>query len=317
MMIKWTKYCLLLIFVSVFANGQSVGTTAFEFLRNQYSARGAAMANNLVAIQGDINAMLVNPAVLSTVVEPQWTLNYADHLLDFQAGQAAYALRSAKWGTVGFGLQYFDYGNFNETDEFGEQTGNSFGASEFAVSATLANQLAPGYDYGVSVKFIYSSLENFSASGIAFDGGLIYRPSFISDFQVGVSVSNVGFMLSSYTDKDESMPLLVRLGVAKKLAHLPLLFTVSLNDLSAQTGDNLDIIKRFSIGGEFDISEALKFRIGYDNGVNRSVKSLDTRSFSGLSAGLGVHYKQFRLDYAFVNYGELGTQNRLGITGGL
>ena len=111
---------------------QSVGTTVFEFLRSQYSARGAAMANNLVAVQGDVNAAAYNPAVLSTVTEPQWTINFTDHLLDFQAGQLGYAFQKGQLGTIGFGLIYFDYGDFEETDLFGEETGRSFGASEFA-----------------------------------------------------------------------------------------------------------------------------------------------------------------------------------------
>lgn len=296
---------------------QSVGTTVFEFLRSQYSARGAAMANNLVAVQGDVNAAAYNPAVLSTVTEPQWTINFTDHLLDFQAGQLGYAFQKGQLGTIGFGLIYFDYGDFEETDLFGEETGRSFGASEFALSATISNQLGPGFDYGVSAKFIYSSLEEYNASGIALDGGIIFRPSYISDFQVGVSVSNIGFMLDNYTETEDKLPLMVRLGFAKKLAHLPLMFMASLNDISQQTGDNLDILKRFSVGGEFDVSDAVKFRIGYDNGVNQSIKSLGTRSFSGISAGLGIAYKRFRLDYAFANYGELGTQNRIGVTGGL
>ncbi len=297
---------------------QSVGTTVFEFLKGQYSARGAAMANNLVAVQDDINAMFYNPAVLASLSGPQWTLNYVDHLVDFQAGQAAFGKREDKFGVLAIGLVYFNYGNFEETNAFGEKTGRDFSASEIAVGGTISNVLGEGFSYGVGFKLVYSSLDSYNASGLAFDGGIIYQPSYISDFQLGVSVSNVGFILDSYTENGgEKMPVFVRLGFAKKLEHLPLMFTASLNDLTLGTGEDIDILKRFSVGGEFDISEAVKFRIGYDNGINQSVKSLETRSLGGISAGLGIAYKKFRLDYAFTNYGDLGSQNRLGITGGL
>lgn len=298
--------------------GQSVGTTTFEFLKTQYSARGAAMANNLLAVKGDVNGMFINPAVLASIQDPQWSINYADHLLDFQAGQLAYTRRLEKFGTVAIGLLYFNYGNFEETNVFGELTGREFSASEFSLAASLANTLGEGFDYGVNVKFIYSSLDNYSASGFAIDAGLFYTAPYLSGAQFGFSISNLGFLLSNYTSaSNDKLPLYVRFGFAKRLAHLPLLFTVSLNDLTLKTGDSMDILKRFSLGGEFDISKVVKLRLGYDNGINRDVKPLEGRSFGGLSAGLGIYWKSFRLDYAFSTYGDLGTLNRLGITGSL
>lgn len=298
------------------AFGQSVGTTIFEFLKTPYSARGAAMANNLVAIKGDVDAMFYNPAALSGIEENRWTISYVNHLLDLQGGQLAYT-RPTKYGNVGLGLLYFNYGDFQESDQFGEKTGRNFGASEFALATSLSNTLGQGFDYGVNLKFIYSSLDTYNASGLAFDGGIMYTSEKFSDFRVGISVSNVGFILSDYTSTKEKMPLFLRLGFSKRLEHLPLLLSASLNDMTLNTGDAVDILKRFSIGGEFDISQVIKLRIGYDNGINQSVQSLGGRSFGGVSAGLGINWKSFRLDYAFSNYGDLGSQNRLGVTGSL
>lgn len=316
---RLSKICsaLLITLLSIPAWGQSAGTTGFEFLKAQYSARGAGLANNMVAVQGDINAIFYNPAVLSAINNTQWTANYTDHLLDFQAGQLVYGAKSRSLGTLAFGLQYFNYGDFQETDQFGDQTGRSFNATEFALATSISNTLGEGFQYGLNVKFIYSSLDNFSASGIAFDGGIIYAPSGISDFNIGVSISNAGFILSNYTpNSNEKMPLYMRFGVSKRLEHLPLTILASLNDMTLRTESTGDIFKRFSFAGEFDISNAIKFRIGYDNGVNQSVKLEGERSLSGLSAGLGIHWKSFRLDYAYSTFGDLGAQNRLGISGG-
>lgn len=314
----WRRMIALVFILTMFSGwvwGQSAGTTSFEFLKVQYSARGAAMANNLVAVEGDVNAIFYNPAVLASIEGGQWTINYVNHLLDFQAGQLAYARRLNRWGTVGVGLLYFNYGEFKETNEFGEETGRTFGASEFALAATLSNTLGEGFDYGLNLKFIYSALENYSASGVAVDAGLQYTVPGISNLRFGVSLSNLGFVLDHYTDVKEKLPLYLRVGFSKKLEHLPLLFTASLNDITLKTGDNIDILKRFSVGGEFDISEKVKFRIGYDNNVNQNVKPLEQRSFGGISAGLGILWRKFRLDYAFSSYGDLGSQNRLAVTG--
>ena len=296
--------------------GQSVGTTIFEFLKTPYSARGAAMANNLIAIKGDVDAMFYNPAALSGIEGNRWTINYVDHLLDLQGGQLAYT-RPIKYGNLGVGLLYFNYGDFQETNSFGEETGRNFGASEFALALSLSNTLGEGFDYGLNLKYIYSSLDSYNASGLAFDGGIIYTLPNISDLQIGISLSNLGFILDDYTSTREKMPLFLRLGFSKRLEHLPLLLSASFNDMTLNTGETVDILKRFSIGGEFDISQVIKLRIGYDNGINQSVKSLGGRSFGGIAAGLGINWKAFRFDYAFSNYGDLGTQNRLGVTGSL
>lgn len=295
--------------------GQSVGTTSFEFLKMQYSARGAAMGSNLIAVKGDVNAIFYNPASLASINDRQYTINYVDHLLDFQGGQLAYTHPTQKFGRLSAGLIYFSYGDFEETNEFGERTGRSFSASEFAFAVSIANMLGEGFDYGINMKYIYSSLESFNASAVAFDGGLIYTISQLEDLQLALTVSNLGFTIDHYTSFEEKMPLFLRFGFAKRLAHLPLLFTGSLNDLSLDTGDFLDRIRRFSIGGEFDISEIIKLRLGYNNEVNHDVKPLGGRNFAGLNAGLGILWKKFRFDYAYSAFGDLGSQNRLGVSG--
>lgn len=310
---------LLIAGLAMFAlplSGQSVGTTIFEFLKTPYSARGAAMANNLVALKGDVDAMFYNPAALSGIEGNRWTINYVDHLLDLQGGQIAYT-RPIKYGNLGLGLLYFNYGDFQETNSFGEETGRDFGASEFALAVSLSNTLGEGFDYGLNLKYIYSSLDTYNASGLAFDGGIIYTSEKISDLQIGISLSNAGVILDDYTSTKEKMPLFLRLGFSKRLEHLPLLLSASFNDMTLNTGETVDILKRFSIGGEFDISQVIKLRVGYDNGANQSVKSLGGRSFGGIAAGLGINWKTFRFDYAYSNYGDLGSQNRLGVTGSL
>lgn len=318
---KSTLKRIILFIITAFSisglYGQSVGTTSFQFLKNQYSARAAALGHTFVAIKGDVNGMFYNPASLSQIRERQWTIGYTDHLLDFQGGQLAYVQNYANWGSVGIGLLYFNYGDFKETNEFGKLTGREFGASEFALALSIANVLGKGFDYGLSAKFIYSSLAELNASAVALDAGLFYTVSQLDNLQIGISLSNVGTILNNYTGTEEKLPLFLRIGVAKRLAHLPLTVLGGLNDVTLETGDTWDRLRRFSLGGEFDVSQVIKLRLGYDNDVNRSVKPVGTNSFGGLSAGLGILWRKFRIDYAYSSFGELGSQNRLGITGTL
>jgi hypothetical protein len=310
-------YILLSVFIGFPVFGQSAGTTSFEFLRSQYSPRGAAMGGNLIAVKGDIQATLYNPAALSGNTNRLWSASYADHLLDFQAGYLAYAQPNKNLGNLSAGLLYFNYGSFDATDEFGDKTGRTFSASEFALVLGMSNTLGEGFDYGLNLKYIYSSLDNFNASAVALDAGLFYDVRMWQNFQIGVSLLNLGATLDNYTSQKEKLPVMLQLGFAKRLEHLPLLFTGSLNDLAASEENFTDRFQRFALGGEFDISEVIKFRLGYQNEVNQSVKPIGRTILSGFSLGLGIFWHEFRLDYAYSNFGDLGSQNRIGISGQL
>lgn len=314
----YSPFCLLLILIiTVSGFSQSAGTTSFEFLRSQYCARGAGMGGNLMAIKGDINAMLYNPAALSGNNEQLWSVNYIDHLIDFNAGNISYAQPFRNWGNFSVALLYFNYGNFDETNEFGEVTGRTFSASEFALNIGYSNKLGAGFDYGLGIKYIYSSLENFNSSAIALDAGLIYSVPGVRDLTLGVTLLNLGTTIDSYTDYKDRLPLILQIGLAKRLEHLPLLITGSFQDLSSGKDGITDQLTRFSLGGEFDISEIIKFRLGYQNEINQDVKPLGRTILSGFSLGLGIYWRQFRLDYSYSNFGDLGNQNRISISGSI
>jgi hypothetical protein len=273
------------------------------------------MGGNLIAIKSDIQSTLYNPAALTGNTSRQWGIHYTDHLLDFKAGHLIYAQPYRSWGNFYGSLTYFSYGSFNETDDFGEQTGRTFGAAEFALTLGYSNTLGKGFDYGTAVKYLYSSLDKYNASAAALDAGLIYTVSGIKDFTIGVSIANLGFTLDNYTAKEEKLPFLVQLGFAKKLEHLPLLLTASFQDMAMNEDHPTDFLKRFGIGGEFDVSQIIKLRLGYQNQINQDVKPVGRTILSGISFGLGINWRQFWLDYAYSNFGDLGSQNRIGING--
>ncbi len=305
---------LLIIVTQLFA--QSEGERNFLFLLNEYSPRGSALAGNLVASRGDVNTFFYNPAGLNGITGRQWSAAYVDHLLDFQGGMLVFSLPMKQVGRLALHLLYFNYGTFNETDLFGELTGRTFSASEMALGASIANLLGENFEYGLSIKFIYSVLERYNASAIAVDGGLLYHAPFMENLTFGISLSNVGVGIDHYTDVKENLPLLLRIGMAKRLAHLPLTLLLAINDLTRTTsGPAWQIFERFSVAGEFDVNPNIRLRLGYQNDVNQSTRPLSGRNFSGISAGIGIHWRQLWFDYSYVSYGDLGGLNRFGITG--
>lgn len=292
-------------------------TSSFEFLRTDFSPRTAAMSNAFTGLRGDINSQFINPAGMAYLEKRQYYFNYTNYLLDINGGSAGYAHLHPKLGILSLGLVYMDYGNFTETDEYAVETGNEFSANDMALGVGISNFLDKNWSYGLNLKYIYSKIADYNASAVALDFGLIYSAPFQDNLFLAFSVLNIGNNFEYYGDRRESLPMSMRLGVTKKLAHLPLELGVSINDLNVRSEDFMDRLQRFSIGGEFTLSSSLRLRLGYNNDLKNSLdtESESGSSFGGVSGGLGFYLKRFRIDYSYSSFGLLGATHRFGISG--
>ncbi len=312
-------FALILLLMATATLADNSLTSSFEFLRTDFSPRTAAMSNAFTGLRGDINGQFINPAGLAFMEKRQYYFNYTNYLLDINGGSAGYAHLLPGYGTLAVGLVYMDYGSFNETNEFAVETGNTFSANEMAIGIGLSDFLDKHWAYGVNLKYVYSRIADFNASAVAFDFGLIYTVPFQDNLHVALSIINVGNNFEYYGDRKESLPLSMRLGFTKKLAHLPLELGMSLNDINVTADDIGERLKRFSIGGEFTLSNSLRLRLGYNNDLKNSLNTENESgsNFGGLSGGLGFYLKHFRIDYSYSSFGLLGTTHRFGLSGWL
>jgi hypothetical protein len=292
-------------------------TSGFEYLRTDFSPRTTAMSGAFVAVNGDLSAMFVNPAGLASVNQKQFTFNYTNYLLDISGGMAAYAQRFESLGVLSIGLVYMNYGEFQQTDEDANLMGNTFSANDIALGLGIANHLDDHFSYGLNLKYAFSQIHDYNASAVALDFGLIYAAPFEENLNIALSVTNIGSNIKYYESTKEALPLNISLGFSKILAHLPLEIAASLNNINVQADDLVGRIKRFSIGGEFRLSELLRLRLGYNNGLNRNFAETGNEKFGGISGGLGIYWKNLRFDYAYSSFSLLGGVHRFGITGSL
>ena len=309
-----------LLFLNIFVLAGAIrageSTSAFEFLRTDFSSRSAAMGRAFVAMRADINGLFHNPSGLAFTDQRQFVFNYMDYLVDFKGGFAAYTQRLEGWGQVSASALWLDYGQFDETDQYARKTGRNFGAYDLALAVSYADVLEEYFSYGVTVKYVHSKIDIYTADALAFDFGLMYEAPFEDDLYFGLSLLNVGRALNAYVDTREPLPLSLRLGFSKKLAHLPLEFNASLNDLNVAENSFWDRMAKFSIGGEFTLSDLIRLRLGYENAVNRDMKtSVNGAGFSGVSLGFGLEWNDYRFDYSFSSYGDLGNTHRFGLGG--
>ena len=299
-----TKFFLLLaaLLFPAMSFAQSAGYT---FLRTPVGARQAAMAASFISISKDAHSIYYNPAGLADMSNRAATFGYINNILDVQDFFGAYVMPH-KQGSYGFALQYTDYGEFKRTNEFGEELGN-FGANNVIAYLNYSRAHTERLLVGGNLKYIRSALADFSSDAFALDLGVIYHSSLFDNLNFGAGVFNLGRVRKAFDGTKEDLPLNFQLGASKRLAHLPLMYSLT---LVAYPDENV----QFRAGGEFNLSQNAFLRLGY-NTLGRDQKvGTDSDRFAGLSIGLGLDYRQYKFDYGMSSFGEIGNLNRLSMS---
>ena len=279
------------------------GTTSFGFLKLISGARATAMGGAFVAMDGDVNGLVSNPASLATIGVRQGTATYTNYLVDTQFGMVgtAQALDDAK--AFGAMLSYMSYGELRKTDAEGKSEG-TFGASDVVLQGAMAKVVYRSLAVGIGIKVVYSRIDEYASDAYMMDLGLRVRTP-MEGLSLGASLSNVGFVRSGFSDGfKDALPVAARVGFAHYVAHLPLLFVgevVLPNDNEVY----------FSGGAEIRIRDVLFLRGGY----NSLLKDLKEDNWAGAALGCGFRWAQVRLDYAYSFFAELGEAHRVSVVG--
>jgi hypothetical protein len=287
----------------------------YNFLRNDISARAAGVNGSFVSMTDDPNTLFYNPGALTTLRQSRGSAGFLKHLLDVNGGYVSYARPVEGLGTVGGGIIYLDYGSFTQTDESMNILGN-FGARDLALVVGAARSFDDLTSVGVNVKFLYSSIAEFSSAAFAVDAGVLYRiPS--ENITIGASILSAGTQLKSYNGIRESLPLDVKIGITKRPEHLPVLLNLNLHRLADRREKFLDYLSTFSFGAEFLMSESVRLRAGYNNQQRKDLKLGTSAGLAGISLGGGILIGEYILDYSFNSYGKIGSLHRISLGMGL
>ncbi len=302
------RIILLLVFIATSILSQST----YNFLRLDNSPRVAALAGSFVAANDDVNSIYYNPAGINLLVATPVSFSFLKHLEGINSASLVASRKFEDWGRFSLGVRYVNYGSFTKADEFGNKLGE-FNANDFEMTLGYGNALDKNFYYGANIRFIYSGIDNYNSTAIAADIGLLYElPKYLWSF--GFSVLNMGTQLSSYAGTNESLPLDIRLGAAKRLQHVPLKLYFSFNRL-ADDAENLgERLKRWTFGAELKISGIVTLRFGYDNQKRDETELGTKKGLAGFNLGFGVNVKGYQIDYAFSSFGPVGNLHRFGLS---
>jgi hypothetical protein len=312
MILKRLLYTLLFIIIFSCGSVYSQSNSTYNFLKLDVDARSSAMAGSYTSAENDVNSIFYNPAGLSTLGSTQASVGFFKYLLDINSGNAAFSKKIKDYGYFGAGVRFINYGSFDKYDDESNFLG-TFSANEMAFSLGYANKYKGNFNYGVNVKFIYSSIESYKSTAVAADVGLLYQnPEKL--FNVGISLLNIGAQISTYAGTKENLPLDLQIGFNKKLEHLPLNFYFGLTNLTDDKDKFIDRFKNIRVGGEFTMADNVLLRIGYNNQIRQDLKTGSSTGIGGFSAGLGINFlEKYRVDYAFNSLGNVGALHRINV----
>ena len=299
-----------------------IESSGFPVLQLDASARSAALGGASSALlESSSTALFANPALLGPSAHKSLSFSYLNHLSDMNAGWLSYSRNVDSLGTFAVGVRYLSFGSFDETDERGEIIG-TFGASDVALTVGGSRTWKTNWKVGAGVNVMRSSIASNAATAASLDGGLVFaKPGSLSTFSA--SAHNLGLVFSSIGQRSDSLPLDVRLGFTQKLAHLPLLVSVTAYRLHKLDGGDAankavsSLLNHIRLAGEFQFSSAFQVRFGYDHRKHQDLKVKTRLDMAGFSTGVGIVIAKVRFDYSFNSWSSLGALHRFSLSSAL
>lgn len=334
---------VLLMSTPFVAQAQMGGRGVFKVLNSPMSSRVASLGGMLVSIyDNDPTLVYQNPAVLNAGMHGKISGTYLSNVSAMNYGSLTYSSRlrqnnevtdsGKKWmpAMAQFGIQYYNYGSFTRADEAGNVLGQ-FGAAEYALYAAASKQLNR-WSVGATVKFVYSQLESYTATGAAIDAGVCYRDT-AHGLTIGAGIRNAGTQLTTYAGRREQLPFEAQAGISLKPKHAPARLTLTFHDLQypdytyinsnkprqtdLSTGLPIEekipfsekIARHVSFGTELLISKGFQIRVGYNHQQRKEMALPNARGLVGYSMGVGIKVGKFNVSYARAGLSAAGATN--------
>jgi hypothetical protein len=277
------------------------GITAMSFLKIGAGAGPAAMADAGIALVSDATAGYWNPARL--------TASATKHSLHFQhnlwiAGTSVDEIYySLKLGRHSLGLsgRMLSSGDIPLRGELPTEQPEAY-YQAYDVFAGISYGFSPfsGFALGASFRRLYEKIYLDSGYGYSLQAGLNYRIE-----RIGLSLAGTADHLGKYQMENSyssyKLPATFKLGAAWELP-----WTLC----QGRTTAVLDAVKTVYIdwqvraGVQYLWRDLAALRAGYKAG----------HSSEGFSAGLGLRWRSYMLDYAFVPHEyDLGTSHRFSL----
>ena len=322
---------LTILKLSVF--GQLGGNNSFTFLNIPINPVVSGLGGiNISKSDKDPNGFLQNPALLDSSENNLLSVNYLPYFSGIKYSSMA-CVKTIHKQTFGFGVQYFGYGDFQQTDPSGNIQGE-FSVNDIALTLSHARRQG-NITFGGNLKFVNSVIERYTSSALLLDfGGVFKHPK--QDFSYAIAVKNISIKLKSFTPFDSpNLPIDVLMGVSFKPQYMPVRFSVTAHHLYKYDITYLDktivkkdlsgniietrvnpvdnIARHFVFGAELLLSKNFNILAGYNHLRSKELSQQNIGGFSGFSVGVLLKTKFLNFSYSYAGYNTAGNLNSFGL----
>jgi hypothetical protein len=245
---------------------------------SQYNpgAKQISLSNSDVALSNDVFSLFNNPSGLSQMNWREVGIYYSP---------APFGLSELANG----------YAAYHEPTSIGSF---ALGGMSYGFELYRESKFILGYSYnfqnkffaGVAINYQTVSIKNYGSDGAIFFnlGGLAY---ITNNFRLGFAVQNIN--RATFGNEDDQIPMIFNAGLSYDV----------IDDLTVNFAVEKDIKYKPSIqfGINYDIIEYISIRTGFSNEPSK------------YSAGIGINYSMFSLDYAMFTHNDLGLTHQAGV----
>lgn len=333
--------CLICVLLSYShtAKAGGIGTTGSTSLKIGVGAKATAMGEASVAFLDDVSSIHWNPAGLIRINRSQLSAMHIEWLGDIRYEWVGFAQPIADRVTIAADISYLHMGAIPRTIESvseGYEEDGTFSPVDMALRVGFATKVFQHLLIGGSLQR-YESRVSFdevtkerisdkTAQSISIDIGCVYDVPKVPGLKVGGCFQNLGKQTKAFYRQKEPMPFAMNLGVAYEILVttteiIPAKEAVSPEGEAESRAEPppgvLTVATDFSFPTDNSVSARMGVEYRFGNGIAirggyRTGTGFDFPS--GLCGGFGYDTVSYRLDYAFVPYGDIGNTHRIAFT---
>ncbi|MBI9072398.1 MAG: PorV/PorQ family protein [Melioribacteraceae bacterium] len=319
--LKLGLFLLIVSLSELFAGGGNrIGTSGASQLLIPVGARGIALGGANLATTRGVDAIFWNPAgIAKTQHGVDVTFSHMNHIADIGIEYGAIAARINSLGVFSFHVKSVDMGDIPVTTTAEvDGTGRTYAPQLLTAGISFSRQLTDAIAVGITGNFISETIQDVSATGVAFNVGVIYdNPGGVEGLSFGIAMKNLGpqmrfdgsgLLVTADVDDYNRPPQLYQAKAAS--FELPSTFEFGLS-YSREIDDQNSFLATGSfkhnnfqadeyLGGlEYNYNQIFFLRGGYTSAAN--IESDDY--LYGFTGGFGISYLvgavTIRADYAF------------------
>ena len=292
--------------VPLYAGRSEVGTSGAVFLKIAPGARPAGMGEAFAGVANDANAIFYNTAGATKLEKPEFTAQYGLWFQGINYNVIGFVCPTETMGSFGVGIISLSMSDIAKRTSDTVEPDGKFGAMDAAYYLSYARPIVSKLSVGVSLKFINQKIDTQSASAYAADAGVLWETP-LNNLSAGLAIQNVGTPIK-FNIEEDPLPLNVKAGVGYcwPIAARSEL-TVALDANYPRDNDLM-----VNVGTEYR-QKFPKEIVGCLRAGYKTVAQEKLGGNSGLTAGVGIAWRKFTVDFAWVPYGLLGDTFRYSL----